>query len=266
MNIFQELTRDFNRGEPRAILAGGQAVVLHRLAMMSKDGDWVLRETPEVLQHILQVLLEREARYRFGAPLDTRWLAFGWSSHLEFQAGKIRVRTDFFTRPPRLDFQRIQKLWIGPSDAEVRWMDLADLAESKKTNREKDYPIIGELARRMSDPADRILYSRSARDLIALQAKHAELFQSLVGRRPALQAAAQGLSGLETALDAERRTLMHANEERLAKFTLAAAAWARAWPEVEREAAGKPLLQAHDIIQRRAEALLPFDPGIKDSS
>ena len=28
----------------RAILAGGQAVVLHRLALMSKDGDWILRE------------------------------------------------------------------------------------------------------------------------------------------------------------------------------------------------------------------------------
>jgi hypothetical protein len=39
MNIYLELTRKFNTGRGRAILAGGQAVVLHRLAIMSKDGD-----------------------------------------------------------------------------------------------------------------------------------------------------------------------------------------------------------------------------------
>jgi hypothetical protein len=36
MNIYLELTRKFNRSRTRAILAGGQAVVLHRLAIMSK--------------------------------------------------------------------------------------------------------------------------------------------------------------------------------------------------------------------------------------
>lgn len=41
MNIYLQLTKQFNDGRLRAILAGGQAVVLHRLAMMSKDGDWI---------------------------------------------------------------------------------------------------------------------------------------------------------------------------------------------------------------------------------
>jgi len=35
-------------GRLRAILASGQAVVLYRLAIMSKDGDWILREETEV--------------------------------------------------------------------------------------------------------------------------------------------------------------------------------------------------------------------------
>jgi hypothetical protein len=34
-NIYLELTRKFNHGRVRAILAGGQAVVLHRLAIMT---------------------------------------------------------------------------------------------------------------------------------------------------------------------------------------------------------------------------------------
>ena len=35
MSIYIELTRRFNDGRLRAVLAGGQAVVLHRLAVMS---------------------------------------------------------------------------------------------------------------------------------------------------------------------------------------------------------------------------------------
>jgi len=37
---------------------------------MSKDGDWILREDAEALDHVLQTLESHGARYRFGAPLD----------------------------------------------------------------------------------------------------------------------------------------------------------------------------------------------------
>jgi hypothetical protein len=59
MNIYLELTRQFNQERLRAVLAGGQAAVLHRLAMMSKDGDWILREDEETIQ---QLLYSRSAR------------------------------------------------------------------------------------------------------------------------------------------------------------------------------------------------------------
>ncbi|OHB65266.1 MAG: hypothetical protein A2Y76_08725 [Planctomycetes bacterium RBG_13_60_9] len=98
MNIYLDLTRKFNSSGIRAILAGGQAVVLHRLAIMSKDGDWILREDPQTMQYVLSVLGRYGARYRFGAPLDVRWMAGGWSAHLEFQWQELRVRTDFVTR------------------------------------------------------------------------------------------------------------------------------------------------------------------------
>jgi hypothetical protein len=48
MNPYLDLTREFNAGRLRAVIASGQAVVLHRLAIMSKDGDWILLEDPEM--------------------------------------------------------------------------------------------------------------------------------------------------------------------------------------------------------------------------
>lgn len=69
------MTRSFNTGRLRAVLSSGQAVVMHRPAIMSKDGDWILREDAEATEHALAVLEARGAHYRFGAPLDPRWMA-----------------------------------------------------------------------------------------------------------------------------------------------------------------------------------------------
>ena len=102
------------------VLGGGQAVVLHRLAIMSKDGDWVLFEDEEAVSHVLSVLAGHGSRYRFGAPLDLRWMRGGWSSHFEFRTDVLRVRTDFVTRPPRLTMKDIQQMWTAPDKCERR--------------------------------------------------------------------------------------------------------------------------------------------------
>ncbi|MBI3986593.1 MAG: hypothetical protein HY343_06720 [Lentisphaerae bacterium] len=257
-NIYLELTRQFNGGRLRAILSGGQAVVLHRLAIMSKDGDWILREDEEALRHVVSVLAGYGAHYRFGAPLDIRWLAGGWSSHLEFAWKGLRVRTDFVTRPPRLDGDAVKRLWREQEHREFPFVGAKDLVELKKTNREKDYAVIGELARRMSDADEQILCSRSARDLMELAATHPDKIVSLARRRPALLAVRDGVEALEAALDAERRRLMHANEERLAAYMAVAEPWSQAWSDVAREMDGMAIRDAHDAMVKRAEGRLPF--------
>ena len=68
MNIYIDLTNQFNKNKLRAILSSGQAVVLHHLAIMSKDGDWIIREDEDSLDFIIKVLDARGARYRFEAP------------------------------------------------------------------------------------------------------------------------------------------------------------------------------------------------------
>ena len=95
-NIYFDLTEELNAEGPIAVLASGQAVVFYRLALMSKDGDWILRETPEACRRALAVLEKHGARYRPGAPLDVRWLGGGWSSHFELNDSQSRrVRCDF---------------------------------------------------------------------------------------------------------------------------------------------------------------------------
>lgn len=258
MNIYLELTRRFNEGKLRAILSSGQAVVLHRLAIMSKDGDWIVKEEPETMGHILKVLSQYRAQYRFGAPLDVRWLSGGWSSHLEFSYNQLRVRTDFVARPPRISQHVLDRLWVDQEGQDIPFVDVKTLVEIKKTNREKDYAVIGELARLLSSAKDQMLCSRSARDIIMLAERYPKILSELVTKRPILGKTSEGQFALERALDEEKRYLIHANESRLEAYIEAAQGWAKMWPQVEKEVQGCPLLEAHHIIVTRSSGVLPF--------
>lgn len=262
-NPYFDLTEAFNWSRIRVLLSSGQAVVAHRLAVMSKDGDWLLREDSEAADYVLGVLAEKQAWYRFGAPLDLRWLAGGWSAHLEHRGDRIRLRTDFVTRPPRIDPDLLAAMWRDAEATGDVVVGLEPLAALKLTNRDKDYAVIGELARLMADPRAQLLYSRSARDLIRLAETHPAELAEMRDQRPLLGRIAEGREILETELDRERRTLMRINEERLDRYRKAAEEWEATWPEVQRKIEGLPLLEAHSILVSRAEGVLPFQPDGK---
>jgi hypothetical protein len=166
-NIYFELTEAFNAVRPTAALASGQAVVYYRVAIMSKDGDWVLREDADACERVLAVLAERGARYRPSAPLDLRWLAGGWSSHLEFSDDRQRrVRCDFVTRPPRVAKRVLDDLFAS-AHARLLVVDLESLIRLKLTQRAKDYAVIGALAARLP-PERELEYSTDPDRLVAL--------------------------------------------------------------------------------------------------
>lgn len=225
-----------------------------------------MREDQETIDHILSVLKGYGAVYRFGAPLDLRWLSRGWSAHLEFSREGLRIRTDFVCRPPRLSGKRVSALWDRGPESQPPFLGIQDLIQTKKTNREKDYVVIGELARLLTDPRELLLNSRSARELVELVGKNSEIAGELEKERPLLACAPQGLEALESALDAERRALIHANEKRLERYLSAAKNWAQSWPEVSREMAGLDLQKAHEIMTRRAEPVLPFEPPTEEAT
>ncbi len=240
------------------MICSGQAVVLHKLAIMSKDGDWILKEDSEALNHVLDVLAQKKATYRFGAPLDIAWLEHGWSSHFEFQENGLRIRTDFFTRPPRISRNMLDALWKEQESKNPPFVGLSDLAMMKLTNREKDYVVLGELARRMSSPVQQITFSRSARDLLELRVAYPEVWKEMLPKRPCLARASEGAQALAAALDAEKRELIAINEARLDRYAQAATNWAGRWRDLSQGLRGMDLKSAHALIKTSAEGVLPY--------
>jgi hypothetical protein len=188
----------------------------------------------------------------------------GWSSHFEFRSDKLRVRTDFFTRPPRVSAADLARMWKEQEGRDRPFVDARMLADMKKTNRERDYAVIGELARLLPDPRDRLLYSRSARDLIELQREHPDLATEMTKTRALLAHVSSGREKLEEALDAERRSSMRTNEERLEAYRLAARALAKDWLRLSTRMEGRSLLEAHRIFVEAATPILPTQVSWKE--
>jgi hypothetical protein len=247
-NVYFDLTEELNAAGRIAILGSGQAVVWHRLAILSKDGDWILRETPAACRRVLEVLERHAAFYRPAAPLDVRWLAGGWSSHLEFRDTRgRRVRCDFFSRPPRLDEAEVAALFADCDAPPV--LPIEPLLRMKQTQRAKDYAVIGELARRL--PPQRELELTTDPDRII------ELVGAgWIARRAAAEAALSGgRRDVVIALAEELDEMQLADRRRLRAYEDAAAPFLAATAGLSRDQLRLP--DGHARLVELADRLLP---------
>jgi len=256
-NIYFTLTEAFNREAPTVALASGQAVVFYRIAIMSKDGDWVIRETPDACERVLRELDARGARYRLGAPLDVRWLADGWSSHFEFfDEKRRRIRCDFVSRPPRVPPASIAALFDRAGANRLIAVDPESLIRMKQTQRAKDYAVIADLAA-LLPPEREIELTTDPDRILALIAS------GVSSDRPAAVAARSGTGrhAVVTALAQESDELQQQDAARLAAYEEAAA---RYTAECRRLRPGEmPLREAHSRLCEVAEHLLPRTVAVK---
>lgn len=249
-NVYFDLTRAFNRSGPNVALASGQAVVYYRIAIMSKDGDWVIREDAAACSAVLDELTARGAWYRPGAPLDVRWLSGGWSSHFEFRdpVGR-RVRCDFFSRPPRVEAGALAALFTGVDDP-LHAVDIETLIRMKQTQRQKDYAAIGELAARLP-PGREVELTTEPDRLLALAEQHGG-----TSNRPAVMAARTGdRDAVVVALARERDALQQVDRRRLDRYAAAARPFLDAFAQLDEQHLMLPGAQAE--LCRIAEATLP---------
>jgi len=254
-NPYFDLTEELNAEGSIAALASGQAVVFYRIAMMSKDGDWILQETPDACARVLAVMEKHGARYRPGAPLDIRWLGGGWSSHFEFfDPQERRIRCDFLSRPPRVRREEVAALFMPPQAEPPLVVGVEPLIRMKQTQRAKDYPIIGELARLLSPERELELTTDPDR-IIALAPLHGK-----ESRRLPVKVAFDGHPREDVVVELARETdrMQNADRTRLDHYRNASEAFLR---EFQAAGIGKlDLPEAHQRICDLAERLLPRNP------
>ncbi|MFP5287725.1 MAG: hypothetical protein ACLGI9_18455 [Thermoanaerobaculia bacterium] len=259
-NIYFKLTEELNAEGTVAVLASGQAVVYYKIAMMSKDGDWILKETPEACRRVLEVLGQRGARYRPGAPLDVRWLAGGWSSHFEFvDPESRRIRCDFLTRPPRVSSEDVAPLFEAKPGESLLVVGLEPLIRMKQTQRAKDYPVIGELAR-LLPPEREIEWTTDPDRILALAPFHGRNSQ-----RPPVRVARAGGSREDVVVELARELdrLQQQDRRRVERYRVAAEPFTREF--LTARIGDMELTEAHAQICQLAERWLPLEPlGTED--
>ena len=200
---------------------GGQACVFYGAAQFSKDVDLALLASEENYSRLLAALGELNAK-RIAVPrFEPALLARGHAVHFRCQGGDADgLRVDVMTR--LRDLPDFEVLWarrttISGENAETfELLSIEDLVQAKKTQREKDWPMIDALVeghyRALGNeptPA-RVAFwlaeSRTPERLLGLIQRFPNEARAQTSRRPLLRLAFSGESeALLEALDAEGR-------------------------------------------------------------
>jgi hypothetical protein len=200
---------------------GGQACVFYGAAQFSKDVDLALLASEENFSRLRAALGELNARRIAVPPFEPALLERGHAAHFRCQGGGADgLRVDVMTR--LRDLPDFAVLWarratIRDEDGETfELLSVEDLVLAKKTQREKDWPVIDALveghyrALGGASTPERIAFwlgeSRTPERLIGLAERFPNEARAQSIRRPLLRLAVAGESeALRVALDAEAR-------------------------------------------------------------
>jgi len=141
--------------DARALLMGGQACVLYGAAEYSRDLDLAVLATPEALPALDAALAALHATVIAVPSFDPRFLERGHAVHFSIPDGSaFPLRVDIMSRmrgvdafPLLWDRRTTVALPTGQDDREVLVdvMALEDLVSAKKTQRDKDWPMLRRL-------------------------------------------------------------------------------------------------------------------------
>jgi hypothetical protein len=195
----------FRRHRIKALLMGGQACILYGAAEFTRDIDFAVAIAPENLKRLREALDELEAEPIFFPPLSAAVLRRGHACHFRCGAAGLHgLRIDVMSKMRGVD--SFAKLWkrgeeinlegVGP----LKVLSLPDLVKAKKTQRDKDWPMIRRLIEadiagvRSRIPVARLRFwlqeCRTYELLGDLARRYPTLTQRV--RRPALRAALAG--------------------------------------------------------------------------
>ena len=201
---------------------GGQACVFYGAAEFSRDLDLALSVAPENLVALEQVLNELEAEPVAVPPFVRRFLEAGHAVHFRCGAPGVEgLRIDIMHTMRGVD--PFESLWARRTTLEtedgllIDLLSLPDLVAAKKTQRDKDWPMLRRLveanyyAHGESPSRDQLAFwlleARTPRILLDLASTYPALTESLVRQRQLLAAARQNDAALVERLLGEEQRL-----------------------------------------------------------
>lgn len=134
----------------RCLLIGGQACIFYGAAEFSRDADIALLNSPDNLKRLLQALGDLQAAPIAVPPLTLEFLERGHAVHFRCaHPDAAGIRVDLISLMRGVD--PFENLWsrrttvdIAPGES-YDVISLPDLVRSKKTQRDKDWPMIRRL-------------------------------------------------------------------------------------------------------------------------
>ena len=206
---------------------GGQACVFYGAAEFSRDIDFAILANGSNLARLKNVLAELDAEVIAVPPFSLKYLRKGHAIHFRCRHPEAAgLRIDLMTKMRSVD--SFPKLWARrttmalPDGTRCDLLSLADLVQAKKTQRDKDWPMLRRLVeahffdharkhrsahvkfwlRELRTPELLIEAARKAPVAARrLTTRRRLLHQALAGDARALQAALRHEEELERALD-----------------------------------------------------------------
>jgi len=149
-NPIRRVLSSIERKRVRALLMGGQACVLYGAAEFSRDTDLAILASPENLRRLQAVLDDLDAHVIAVPPFEAKYLRRGHAVHFRSEDPQAEgMRIDVMTRMRGV--APFSTLWARrtsielPDGARCEVMALPDLVQAKKTQRDKDWPMLRRL-------------------------------------------------------------------------------------------------------------------------
>lgn len=199
---------------------GGQACVLYGAAEFSRDTDIAVLASNENLE-LLRIALHNLCARRIALPpFDISYLQRGHAIHFRsYHPDAHRIRIDVMSVMRGVD--AFEELWqrrvhyILPQGELVELLSIPDLVRTKKTQRDKDWPMIRRLIEAdyvstENPSSDKLRFwlmeSRTPRMLLELSQRYREQTEGLISSRPLLTIICRGdESAIEDELETEQK-------------------------------------------------------------
>jgi hypothetical protein len=218
-NPIHKVLSTLSTHEVRYLLMGGQACVFYGAAEFSRDCDIAIVCDEQNLDRLRAAVKTLQAEPIAVPPFDIEFLERGHAVHFRCQAADAAgIRLDVMSKLRGV--APFEELWSrrttlsDNSGVQFEVMSLADLVAAKKTQRDKDWPMLRRLVeahyREHRDTATKeqmqfwLRESRTPEMLIDMAARFPELSRQIAGQRPLVDdAIAADQVQLETALAKE---------------------------------------------------------------